>query len=193
MSKDAVENNAQRPGSAWSGTVAAILDPGNIPHVPESNGQSARWSQTELDQLFYLDATCQKQLYDQLPGYLQAMVKEGGWGALFTGLGQGGFSLPFPGADFGMYAEGGAAYGGIAGLNTGRIRQDQGNAVALSTCAMELASMWQNRYHILQGVALVPWVGNGSATLPAPKDPASRSSLPYVPTTGTGTSAGMVH
>jgi len=180
IDRNAVEHNQANPGSAYSGHNVAVKLPGDIPGIPESNGKPARLSQAEVDIINHLDASCSTQIAPHVPGYGQAMVKEGVAGAVTTGAGEAAFSLPFAGADAASYGLGGLAYGGIAGLNTGRIREDQAIRVVVSQCARDFVNDVKNRYPgNLEGVYLEPWVAPGSATLPSGSelDPVNKVGL----------------
>lgn len=167
-------------GKDNSGSYAVIRDRGNIPHVPESNGKQAKWSQDEVDQILHFDADCQSQLYEQLPGTAQAMIKEGGWSALATGIGEGLFAMAFPGAIIRQYIKGGAGIGAVTGANSGRYRQETSEMGALGYCVLLQAWNAKDRYHILRGLSIVPWYGNGKVELPKAVDNTTAPTLPYV-------------
>jgi len=165
-------------GKDFSGSFATIRLPGDIPGVPESKGKRARWSQTEVEQVLYLDADCQRQLFEQLPGWAQAIVKEGGWSALVIAVGQGGFAAAFPGARMANYALGGLGYGFAAGTNTGRYRQDGSEKSAVGYCVVLNAWEAKKRYGMLQGINFTPWYGNGHSELPKPANDRNAPILP---------------
>lgn len=171
-------------GKDFSGAYALVRVAGDIPGVPESKGKKARWSQTEVNQVLYLDAHCQTELFKQLPGWAQAIVKEGGWSALATAIGEGGFAAAFPGAEVARYMLGGLGFGLATGANTGRYRQDSSVKGAQGYCV--LLQVWEarNRYHILEGILPIPWYGNGETTLPKASDTAQTPTLPHVTNSG---------
>lgn len=178
--KDPAALHGDYSGKDSSGSFAIIRDAGDIPHVPESNGKTARWSQVEVDQVAYLDAVCQQQLFEQLPGWAQAIAKEGGWTALAVAIGEGGFAAAFPGAEMARYFLGGLGYGAAAGANNGRIRQDSSEKVAVGYCV--LLQVWdaRNRYHILEGINVIPWYGNGHTELPGAENSSGKQPLRHV-------------
>lgn len=168
-------------GKDFSGSFAVIRAPGDIPGIPASNGKRARWSPIEQKQVLYIDADCQKQLFEQLPGWAQALAKESGWSALATAVGEGGFASAFPGAEVTRYFLGGLGYGASAGLNTARYRQDSSEKGSLGYCA--LLNVWETKSRYpgnLEGINIVPWFGNGHATLPDTTDATTAPRLPHV-------------
>ncbi len=168
-------------GKDFSGSVAFVLAPGDIPGIPESKGKRARWSPVEIEQTLYIDADCQSQLYLQLPGVMQALVKEGGWSALATAVGEGLFASVFPGAAVATYMRGGAGIGAATGANTGRYRQDSSVKGALGYC--DVLNLWETKYRYpghLTGINAVPWYGNGQTTLPKAKDSRDAPTLPPI-------------
>ncbi|MDP2665526.1 MAG: hypothetical protein Q8P23_02700 [bacterium] len=167
-------------GKDNSGSYAVIRARGNIPHVPESNGKQARYSQDEVDQILHFDADCQAQLYEQLPGTAQAAFKEGGWSAVATGIGEGLFAMAFPGAIIHQYVAGGAGIGAAIGANSGRYRQETSEMGALGYCMLLQAWDAKDRYHILEGINIVPWYGNGKVELPKAVDSTTATTLPHV-------------
>ncbi len=184
LHKDPAALSGDYSGKDFSGSFAVVKLPANIPGVPESNGAHARWSDTEIQQVLYLDADCQKQLFEQLPGWAQAIAKEGGWSALAVAVGEAGFASAFPGAETVRYFLGGLGYGAAAGMNTGRYRQDGAEKGSIGYCVLLQAWEAKSRYHILQGINFVPWYGNGHTSLPAATGNVSDPSLPYVNTGG---------
>ena len=168
-------------GKDFSGSYAVVLTAGDIPHAPDSKGKRGRWSQIEVDQVLYLDAYCQSELFKQLPGWAQAIVTEGGWSALAVAIGEGGFASAFPGAEVARFVLGGFGFGFATGANTGRYRQESSAKGAQGYCV--LLQVWEakNRYKILEGVHVVPWYGNGNTGLPKARDRTSAPRLPYVP------------
>ncbi|PIR82970.1 hypothetical protein COU19_03095 [Candidatus Kaiserbacteria bacterium CG10_big_fil_rev_8_21_14_0_10_56_12] len=165
---DAPALHGDYSGDGFSGAVAVVRLPGDIPHVPESRGKAARWSSVEMSQVLFLDADCQRQLYSKLPSWAQAIAKEGGWGALAVAVGEGAFVSAFPGADVVRYVLGGLGYGAAAGANTGRYRQDGAEKAAQGYCVMLNAWEAKQRYGILTGLNFVLWYGDGHTSLPAP-------------------------
>lgn len=168
-------------GKDFSGTVAFVSVASDIPHVPSSRGKKPRLSQIEVDQFLHLDAHCQAELFKQLPGWAQAIAKEGGWSALAIAVGQAGFAAAFPGAEIVRYFLGGLGYGAVAGANTGRYRQESSEKGSMGYCVV--LEMWavQNRYPgTLEGFLAVPWYGNGQTTLPKATDSTTAPTLPYV-------------
>ena len=130
--------------------------------------------------MLHLDAHCQAELFKQLPGWAQAIVKEGGWSALAVAVGQGAFASAFPGAQVARYILGGLGYGAFAGANTGRYRQDGSEKGAMAYCM--LLQTWESnqRYGILEGILIVPWYGNGQVELPKAADKVDAPTLPRV-------------
>ncbi len=167
-------------GKGFSGSVAVIRLPGDIPHVPESNGKRARWTQVERDQVLYLDADCQMQLYKQLPGWAQAIVREGGWQALATAVGQMALKIAVPELDVVRYALAGMGYGAPSGANTGRYRQDSSEKSAQGYCLIMNGWEAKKQYGILPGVNFIPWVGDGHSELPAAESGGSGHGLPKI-------------
>lgn len=167
-------------GKDFSGSYAIIRAAGDIPHTPKSFGKQARWSQTEVDQILYLDAHCQSELFKQLPTWAQAIVQEGGWLALATAVGEGAFASAFPGADVARYVLGGLGFGFASGANTGRYRQDGSEKGAMGYCMV--LQIWEarNRYQILEGINAVPWYGDGTTTVPKATSKAEDPTLPHV-------------
>ncbi len=167
-------------GKDFSGSFAVIRAAGDIPGIPASKGKRARWSKIEKEQVLYLDADCQQQLFEQLPGWAQALAKESGWSALATAVGEGGFASAFPGAEVTRYFLGGLGYGASAGLNTARYRQDSSEKGSLGYCV--LLQIWEtkNRYpgH-LEGINVVPWYGDGHTSLPDATDATTAPQLPH--------------
>ncbi len=172
--------NIHKDGRNFSGTFAVVKLPGNIPYIPASNGKGARLSQIEIDQILYLDASCQQQLFEQLPGWAQAIVKEGGWSALVVAVGEYGFASAFPGVELVRYFLGGLGYGSAAGINTARIRQDGSEKAAQGYCV--LLQVWElkKRYHALEGVSIIPWYGDGHVAAPKATDKTSTPTLSHV-------------
>ncbi len=166
--------------SGFSGAYAIVRAPGNIPGIPESNGKTARWSQIEVKQIDYLDLSCKEQMFKQLPGWAQAIAEESGWAALATAVGEYGFASAFPGVDTVRYFLGGLGYGAFAGINTARIRQDGSKKSSQSICVMQLIQDTNARYHALEGIYAVPWVGDGRTTLPPATDPLTAPMLKHV-------------
>ncbi len=169
-----------RQGNGFSGTYAVVPEAGNIPYVPESNGKQARWSNVELSQVLYLDKYCQEKLFPQLPGWAQAIVKEGGWSALVIAIGEGGFAAAFPGANIARYMLGGLGYGFAAGTNTGRYRQSTSEKAAQSYCVARQVQDAGQRYGILGGIEIIPWYGNGRVSLPKATDSVDQPSTRYL-------------
>lgn len=180
IKKDPAALKGDYSGKDFSGSYAVIATAGNIPHAPTSNGKQARWSATERDQLLYLDAHCQAELFKQLPGWAQAIVTEGGWSALAIAVGEGAFASAFPGAAVARYVLGGLGYGAFAGMNTGRYRQDGSEKSAQAYCVMMQVWDTRNRYHILEGINVIPWYGNGNTEMPKPTSDAKKPTLPHV-------------
>ncbi|MFA7302581.1 MAG: hypothetical protein WC030_02430 [Candidatus Paceibacterota bacterium] len=176
--KDAAALHGDYSGEGFSGAVSVVRLPGDIPGVPESAGKTARWSQIEVEQVLYLDADCQRQLFDQLPGWAQAIAKEGGWSALAVAVGQVGFAAAFPGADLARYFLAGLGYGFPAGANTGRYRQDGAEKSAQGYCVVLNAWEAKKRYGILAGINFTPWHGNGHTTLPKAQSAPATQPLP---------------
>lgn len=168
-------------GKGFSGAYAVIPAAGDIPHVPASKGKRARISQVEIDQILYLDGHCQSELFKQLPGWAQAIVKEGGWSALVVAVGQTGFASFFPGADLVRYFLGGLGYGFAAGTNTGRYRQDSSEKSSQAYCMILQAWDAKRRYPgTLEGVQIIPWYGNGHIEAPKATSDAKAPTLPPV-------------
>ncbi|MCR4275890.1 MAG: hypothetical protein NUV90_00700 [Candidatus Parcubacteria bacterium] len=166
IKKDPAALHGDYSGKDLSGAFAVIRAPGDIPHLPASNGKRARLSQIEIDQILYLDADCQAQLFEQLPGWAQAVVKEGGWGALATGIGEWAFASYFPGAVVSHYLQGGAVLGAVTGANSGRSRQETSAKGAQAYCVILQLYETKNRYPgTLPGINVVPWYGNGDVGL----------------------------
>lgn len=155
-------NNSEE---GFSGTYAVVPAAGDIPYVPASKGKQARWSEVERTQVLYLDQYCQGKLFNQLPGWAQAIAKEGGWSALAIAIGEGGFAAAFPGAEVARYMLGGLGYGFAAGTNTGRYRQSTSEKSAQAYCVAQQVKDANHQYHILGGIEIVPWFGNGRTTL----------------------------
>ena len=179
LHKDPAALSGDYSGKDFSGSFAVVRLPEDIPGVPESHGAHARWSETEKQQVLFFDGDCQKQLFEQLPGWAQAIAKESGWSALAVAVGEGGFAAAFPGAEVTRYFLGGLGYGAAAGLNTGRYRQDGAEKGSIGYCVLLQAWEAKSRYHILQGINFVPWYGNGHTSLPAATDNISDPTLPY--------------
>lgn len=158
----------EKRDSDFSGTTAFVKLAPDIPGVPVSNGKQVHWSSLEIQQVLHLDASCQKQLYDQLPGQMQALVKEGGWNALAVAVGEGLFASAFPGAQISRYVLGGAGLGAALGTNVGRSRQESSVKIAQADCMMFQMQEARRAYPgTLNGVGVVRWVGNGQTKLPA--------------------------
>lgn len=182
--KDPAALKGDLSGKDFSGSYAPIRAAGDIPHAPASNGKQARWSQIEVDQILYLDAYCQSELFKQLPKWAQAIAGEGGWSALATAVGEGAFASAFPGADVARYVLGGLGFGFASGANTGRYRQDGSEKGAMAYCMV--LQIWEarNRYQILEGISAVPWYGNGTTTLPKATNSTSDPATPSAKTNG---------
>lgn len=165
-------------GKDFSGSYAVVMTASDIPGVPASKGKKARWSDEEVKQVLYLDAHCQAELFKLLPGWAQAIVKEGGWSALAIAVGQGAFASAFPGAEVARYILGGLGYGAFAGMNTGRYRQDSSEKSSMAYCMVLQAWDANRRYGILEGALIVPWYGNGQVELPKAT---SKTSDPVLP------------
>lgn len=168
-------------GKDFSGAVAFVPVASNIPRVPASNGKKPRLSEVEIEQMLYIDAHCQTELFKQLPGWAQAIAKEGGWSALAIAVGEAGFAAEFPGAEVARYFLGGLGYGFFAGTNTGRYRQESSEKGSQGYCVV--LQMWavQNRYPgTLEGFLAVPWYGNGQTSLPKATDSPTAPTLPHV-------------
>ncbi len=180
INKDPAALHGDYSGKDSSGSFAVILAAGDIPGVPESKGKRARWSDTEVEQVLYLDADCQAQLYEQLPGWARAIVEEGGFSALAVAVGQVGFAAAFPGADLVRYFLGGLGYGAFAGANTGRYRQDSSQKAAVGYCV--IMQIWEakKRYGILEGVNAILWYGDGQSTIPKAINDRKAPTLPRV-------------
>lgn len=167
-----IHENADGTREYFSGASVPVKLPPNIPGVPESatpdGGMKVRWATIEIDQYLYLDASCQDQLFNYLPGWAQAIVKEGGWGALATAVGEGAFASAFPGVEITRYVLGGLGFGAAVGANTGRYRQDGAEKASAGYCTTILVYLAQNKYGILEDVGAIPWYGNGRTTLPEP-------------------------
>ncbi len=167
-------------GGKFSGAYAVVPAAGDIPYVPASNGKQARWSKVERTQILYLDKYCQGKLFHQLPGWAQAIAKEGGWSALAIAVGEGGFAAAFPGADIVRYMLGGLGYGFTAGMNTGRYRQSTSEKSAQGYCVEQQVRDANHHYHILGGIEIIPWFGNGRTTLPKAADSSNKPMSGYI-------------
>ena len=178
IKKDPAAPHRDYSGKDFSGAYAVVRVASDIPHVPLSKGKQARWSKIEVDQMLYLDAHCQSELFKQLPDWAQAIVKEGGWSALATAVGEGAFASAFPGVEVAHYVLGGLGFGTAIGANTGRYRQESSLKGSQGYCV--LMQVWdvRNRYSILEGILPIPWSGNGAAKLPKASDATSAPTLP---------------
>ena len=168
-------------GKDLSGAFAVIRAPSNIPYLPASKDKEARLSDIEIAQILHLDADCQKQLFDQLPGWAQSVVKEGGWGALATGVGEWAFASYFPGAVVAHYLQGGAVLGAAGGANSGRARQESSTKSAQAYCMVLQLQETKNRYPgTLSGINVVPWVGSGKVMVPKATNAVTDPTLPPI-------------
>lgn len=167
-------------GKDFSGGYALVGAAADIPHIPESKGRRARWSQVEEDQVLFLDGHCQRELFKKLPKWAQAYAKEMGWKALAIGVGQGIFAaIAYPGIEIVRVVLAGMGYGAVIGADTARVRQDVGEKSSMATCMSYM--VWDTRLRFpgnLEGTYVVPWVGNGHVPLPETKDAVTAPKLP---------------
>ncbi|MBU1292895.1 hypothetical protein KJ819_02390 [Patescibacteria group bacterium] len=170
----------QAADTGFSGTYAAVYYPG-LNNVPGST--PARFSSTEINQLLQLDQACRTQLEGQLPGRLQAILQDGAENSIFTAIGvAAGAGLGFKGIEVLDYLAYGAGAGAGSGAFYGNNRHRTAVNYAQAYCTATFTWMASERDGALSGVAIVPWMGPGRTTLPAPTgaptDPTSRGANP---------------
>ncbi len=160
----------------------------------ESNGNCPVWDETKVAQALSIDAQCQRSLYFKLPPDMQSYIREAGWGAFWTAVGEGLFSLPFPYTKVAQYALGGAGYGAAAYTNNTRIRIDSSAKSFQGYC--DVMNTWsaQQDYpgKVLAGFNAILWTGHGDVPAPSVKDNAGlpAATKQYTPPAATTTTDG---